>query len=283
MPNQNPTANVDVLRPGLSLNSLSPRPVPGQSRALLSREAHQRLIAVFAPDPAQNYLCSRMGLLANVNLLDGIPKINGFFSLYLRLENEARASLYAPTNRYPDPLMDFLGVTHRTAPGQVFEWQSRTQAMPLATVGQRPVYAKEDVTLRAIVSPQFQPRKEVYLSPELKPFVTVSNAAQATLLAQRWKAHRIELDVEAAEPSLVVIAQAFYHPWQAYVDGSKVPLWRANYAFQALEVPAGRHRVQVRYEDGGFKTGIWVSGVTLAGCGMGWYGRYRRSQRRESL
>ena len=282
-PNQNPVTPPHIYEAGLAHQGMTSPPSPGQSRAMISLDANLQLAHIMVADPGTNLLCNRLGMSANCNIYDNIPKINGFYSLYLREENEMRTRLYDRTNHYPAPLMDFLGVSYITARGQVFEWQSRTQAMPLATAGQQPVFAKEDATLRAIVSPQFQPRKEVYLPPEIKPFVTVSKPAKATLLAQRWQAHRIELDVEAAAPSLVVIAQAFYHPWKAYVDGSKVPLWRANHAFQALEVPAGQHRVQLRYEDGGFKTGLWVSGVTLAGCGLGWYRRRRRSQRRESL
>ena len=51
------------------------------------------------------------------------------------------------------------------------------------------------------------------------------------------------------------MAQAYYHPWHAYVDGKPTRLWRANYAFQALEVPAGNHQIQVVYEDKAFKIG----------------------------
>jgi uncharacterized membrane protein YfhO len=67
---------------------------------------------------------------------------------------------------------------------------------------------------------------------------------------------------------MVVVAQAFYHPWRAYVDGAPVRLWRANYAFQAVEVPAGRHRLELVYEDKTFRAGSAVSLATLLGCGV---------------
>ena len=62
------------------------------------------------------------------------------------------------------------------------------------------------------------------------------------------------------------MAQSFYHPWQAEVDGQLVPLLHANHAFQALEVPAGRHRVTLAYRDGKFLVGGLISLATLAGC-----------------
>jgi len=52
-------------------------------------------------------------------------------------------------------------------------------------------------------------------------------------------------------------------------------LWPANYAFQAVEVPAGRHQVSVIYEDRSFRLGAVISGACLLGCGVlvFWRGR----------
>ena len=35
--------------------------------------------------------------------------------------------------------------------------------------------------------------------------------------------------------------------WRAAVDGNEVPVVRAFYALQAVPVPAGEHRVELRY------------------------------------
>jgi uncharacterized membrane protein YfhO len=70
---------------------------------------------------------------------------------------------------------------------------------------------------------------------------------------------------------MVVVAQAFYHPWRAYVDGARVPLWRANYAFQALEVPVGQHEVNLVYRDRNFHYGLVLSLASLFICGALWF------------
>jgi len=55
------------------------------------------------------------------------------------------------------------------------------------------------------------------------------------------------------------------------VDGKPMPLWRANYAFQALEVPAGKTKVELVYEDRAFLFGAILSVTTLLGCvAAGW-------------
>ena len=35
----------------------------------------------------------------------------------------------------------------------------------------------------------------------------------------RHRAHQVDLEVDASEASLVVVAQTYYHRWRAFVDG----------------------------------------------------------------
>jgi len=69
---------------------------------------------------------------------------------------------------------------------------------------------------------------------------------------------------------MAVVAQSYYHLWKASIDGVPTRLWRANHAFQALEVPAGRHSVTLVYDDRGFRLGAWVSVLTLLGLATTW-------------
>ena len=47
------------------------------------------------------------------------------------------------------------------------------------------------------------------------------------------------------------------------VNGQPTRLWRANYAFEALQVPAGTNRVELVYQDRSFSTGVVISLVSL--------------------
>jgi uncharacterized membrane protein YfhO len=96
--------------------------------------------------------------------------------------------------------------------------------------------------------------------------VTVTNQTTAHVLSSQFKAQRADIEVEAAEPSLVVVAQTHYHDWHAYVDGQPAHLLRANYTFQAVQVPAGRHHVRLAYEDLTFQFGAAVSICMAVNC-----------------
>jgi uncharacterized membrane protein YfhO len=85
------------------------------------------------------------------------------------------------------------------------------------------------------------------------------------VLSKRFDLKTVDLEVKAEAPALVVVSQAYYHNWRAFVDGHSTELLRANYAFQAVAIPAGQHRVRLAYEDKAFHRGAVLMGITLLG------------------
>jgi hypothetical protein len=232
---------------------------------MISAANNLKLYRFATTNAFNDYINNRRLLFANCNVLDAIPKLNGFYSLYLRDSDAVRAFLYDSTNAPPAPLCDFLGVSQMTDPEDFLEWKYRPGYLPLATVGQKPVFADGATTFKAITRAEFDPRRTVYLPSEAKTF-SVGAPAEAKVLAAAFAAHRGEIQIEAREVSWLVIAQNYHHCWRAYADGTPLRLWQANYAFQAALVPEGKHLVKLVYRDWGFVVGTVLSVVTLLGC-----------------
>lgn len=57
----------------------------------------------------------------------------------------------------------------------------------------------------------------------------------------------IRLVVFSDQPSWVVVSETLVPGWEARIDGSRVPIRRANYLFQAVRVPPGTHTVEFNY------------------------------------
>jgi hypothetical protein len=266
-PNQNPTVDAHAYQITLpSFAEMQPRPMTGQSRALLSLQSLERFHSSAPSNRFEALLGSRLGLSHNCNLLEGIPKIDGFYSLYLPEEQQIRFSLFPSTNSVRRGLADFLGASQISSDAKFLDWDPRPSWMPMITSGQRPVFTGPAETLDALCDLAFDPRKVVYLPLAAKSAVTVSNFIPAKILAQDFSPHHIKADMEGPQSTMLVVAQTYYHSWKARIDGKPTPLWRANYAFQAIEVPAGRHQVELIYEDRSFRWGAVISGVTFLGC-----------------
>jgi len=263
-PTQNPAVTPEVYQPGLIRAKLAMHPQPelGQSRAMIRPSAEMRFMQFTVSNPRDNFLVKRLGYFANCNLLDNVPKVNGFFSLYPREGGELVSALYGSTNADFPRLADFMSVSQITAAGKFFDWNPRETFLPMITAGQRPVFLDDMEGLRALFSPGFDGQREVILSSGEREFVTARDQTAARVVSSRFGLQQAETEVEAPEPSLVVFSQTYYHRWRAYVDGQPTRLLRANYAFQAVQVPAGRHRVLLVYEDRAFFVGAIISGIS---------------------
>jgi uncharacterized membrane protein YfhO len=77
----------------------------------------------------------------------------------------------------------------------------------------------------------------------------------------------------------VVVMDPWYPGWRAEVDGQRAPLLRADYAFMAVPVPAGRHEVVLRYRPATLVPGLACVLAVLGGAGVWALVRRRREAR----
>ena len=270
-PTQNPTASPSIYELNLARTKLAMNPQPelGGSRAMLAPMAIHQFVHSAIASPQNNFLIGRLAYGADCNLLDAVPKVDGFFSLMPRECDEFQSLLYDATNADLPRLDDFMGISQMTAPDQIYHWQSRPDFLPLVTAGQKPVFLDDADTLRALVQPGFDGSKIVFLPPEAKSLVTVTNETSARVTNSHFNNQSVDVEVEATEPSLVVVAQTYYHNWHARLDGSgrwEPHLLRANHAFQAIEIPAGKHQIHFYYQDRALEIGAVVSIAAWLGC-----------------
>jgi hypothetical protein len=210
------------------------------------------------------YLGQRAELFSDCNLLNGIPKVGGFMSMRLAPEQKVEGLLQS--GKAAPGLAQFLGVSQIASPRQLFVWEAQTNFMPWATIGQRPVFLDDDATLAAFCTDEFLPRRIVYLPSGARGQVEAGADGQARILSSHIGSSECIFQTSAESRAMLVVAQASYHCWRASVDGTAVPLWRANYAFQALEVPSGRHEVRLVYVDRAFQAGAIISIMALIAC-----------------
>jgi uncharacterized membrane protein YfhO len=74
----------------------------------------------------------------------------------------------------------------------------------------------------------------------------------------------LALTVNASNDSFLVISQTNAPGWRARVDGKNIDVLAADGVLQAVRVPAGSHRVALRYLPLSFAIGATISLLTLA-------------------
>lgn len=255
IPWQNPTVPAELLTPKSSRAASTPA-----SRSFLTLEAYDELRSRMLTNAAADLSIRRAALLQNLNLIDAVPKLDGFFSLYPQREREFRRALYVSELNDVQPGLDFLSVSRFSKPGSVTEWSQRTNALPLVTGGQAPVFLREGQILRAMLEPSFDPRRIVYL------WNGYSNSIGGELKFSEGLANSARLHSRSAQEIRIQVAESYDMNWQAEVDGKAARLFRANYNFMAVEMPPGAVTVILRYRSRAFENGLGLAAGALGIC-----------------
>jgi uncharacterized membrane protein YfhO len=100
--------------------------------------------------------------------------------------------------------------------------------------------------------------------PESKQTIVASRVNIA-----RYEPNYIQVNVDNPADGFLVLSDCYYPGWKAYVDGKESKVLRANYAFRAVKVSEGKHRVEFFYRPASLKIGLWVSSIFLIGGLMG--------------
>jgi len=138
-----------------------------------------------------------------------------------------------------------------------------TAALPRAYVVSRALKAAdEDEALRLLEAKDFVPRTMVVLQAAEVPRTGEGGGSVS------WTSRdsdRFELAVETSSDSILVVSDTDYPGWEADVDGVSTPILRANLAFRAVALTAGKHQVRMRFRPASARTGLLVSLLSIAG------------------
>lgn len=112
---------------------------------------------------------------------------------------------------------------------------------------------------------------------------TRAYSIQGRALASRFASDRLEIELETAEPALVVVAMTWDRDWSARVDGAPAAVLEAAAGYLAVEVPAGARRLELTFRQRGLVAGAATSaGAALALLALLVAGAIDNVQRRRS-
>lgn len=115
----------------------------------------------------------------------------------------------------------------------------------------------------------FDPRKSLLLEedPEEIPLPAggASGKAPAESFARvsRYEPDDVTVEADAAAPTSLLLLDTYYPGWKAYVDGREARIYRADYDFRAVFIPAGRSTVRFEYAPWSFRLGLILAAAGL--------------------
>ena len=222
----------------------------------------------------------------NAGMLYGLADIRGYDSIIPKqyadlmrqlapqdeLLNNRIAPFYSP-DPLSSPLIDLLNVkyvlTKRPLPNAgytlVYDQEIR-------------IYRNDRVLPRAFMVPQarvvpdraallgqvttFDPSAEVLIEREPEPADREPGGAGCRynpVTVDRYGNSEVILKSDQACGGWLVLSDSYFPGWIAQVDGLDVSIYRADYNFRAVHLPAGAHTIRFKYSPLSFRIGLIVS------------------------
>lgn len=124
-------------------------------------------------------------------------------------------------------------------------------------------------TLDAITAPDFVPFSRVYLSAgdsraTLPPDKQGDGGLTGKIDLVKYKAGTLEVKVSTPAEAILRFADRYNPDWVATIDDEPAPIHRCDNLFMGVHIPAGLHRVELRFKPK--NSTLWIQLLGIAVC-----------------
>jgi len=218
--------------------------------------------------------------LPNTLLLDEVPVVTSFDPLQpARTQAWFEMLVIHPA---PDALLRLMDVGWVAFAGQSqaapVEYMPVDGGQRLRLVPAARLVATPEEALAAVSQPGFDPDRVVVLEAESGASLPAAGGGGTADLLASSDPNRLIINARASGPAWLLVSDTWFPGWEAYLDGARVGIWRADYLFRAVRVPEGNHQVVFIYRPGSYRTGLALAGAALLLLAAAWILDSRRSR-----
>jgi hypothetical protein len=112
---------------------------------------------------------------------------------------------------------------------------------------------------------EFDPRRTALLEvpAEELPLLAGGELLNATARIVTYEPSRVVIETNAPGAAVLVVSEIIYPGWEATVDGATARIHATNYLLRGVALPAGAHRVEMRYRAPAARNGAFISLFSL--------------------
>ena len=215
---------------------------------------------------------------ANLEMVLGYQTVGGFTALfpsryyeYMNAYSENRlpegwVNLFYGTAHHA-VLMDLLNVKYEISHA-THSYALRESSLPRAfMLTDYQILDREDI-LDSLTGPSFDPRNTLVLEKEglvegPPRYPARRSDASGSFELTLYRPDAMVIETRTNEPGYLFVSEIFYPGWKALVDGQAQRTLRGNYLFRVIELPAGKHRVELFFDPFPIKLGMAVSSFVV--------------------
>lgn len=148
-------------------------------------------------------------------------------------------------------------------------WENKS-VIPRAILVHQAGIANDDDTLKLLQDPAFPYRQSIMLNdaPATAALEPLTPNARDAVSVGEYKSERVVINATTDRRGYLLLTDAWYPGWQAWVDGKASPIYRADYMFRAVPLEPGSHTITFEYHPLSLTWGAVLSGLTLIAAGL---------------
>jgi hypothetical protein len=134
-----------------------------------------------------------------------------------------------------------------------------------------------ETILQTVRSGGFDPERMLLLEekPELPPGAVDPGISAAQVRIAKYEPDEVTVEAVTPRPGFLLLLDNYFPGWKAYVAEREVPLYRADFTFRAVALPAGRWTVRFVYRPVSFRAGAAISLTVVVALTVLWFGERR--------
>ena len=121
-----------------------------------------------------------------------------------------------------------------------------------------------DAVTRALMSPDFDPRRRTFLLTPAPTLETCDRPDQVRLLDR--ESNRLVIEADMGCRGMVIAGETYGPGWQATVDGQPARIYEAYSALRGVVADSGRHRIEMQYRPKSVFLGAMITILGIAGA-----------------
>ncbi|RKY64057.1 MAG: hypothetical protein DRQ02_11930, partial [Candidatus Latescibacterota bacterium] len=198
------------------------------------------------------YLPRNAGPIVGYEIIDGyeVLKLDRYIKFYM--------------NALPALKFDLLNVKYRLdvdLARKSMEIVENKNRLPRAFLVREARSVGFDEALREIKSGDFDYRSVALVESLGVARKTYSDSGTVEVL-EKWDQGDV-FEVSVPDSAFLVISEVWYPEWKVLLDGEETRFYPVDLTLMGVEIPPGRHRVELRFYPGSFYMGLKLTLLTL--------------------
>ncbi len=173
----------------------------------------------------------------------------------LERKDASADQILRPADRFPPELFALAWQNDRW---RIWEYK---KSVPRTFVAYSAAYEKRDQKIiDTLLNSSFDINNALVVE-ERKAALTGEGSGESSIIS--YQPSNVTIRTQTKKEGLLFLSDTYYPGWRAYVDGYEQPIYRADFVFRAVPVPAGSHTVRFVYDPLSWKLGLYISGFGL--------------------